>query len=152
YQVSLDQLQSRLNAQEDFAHFVTDHNPESMMIFDKDNLYWFVNQRAAQELGQDVRDLIKKSPDKVIGYDRARQLEKRLNEVRNSMHALETLDQIRGKDGQTRFVQSHYEYVAPFRDFSGGVLLREEDVTNLIIERERRASMLRQVIGTLVAV
>ena len=76
-----------------------------------------------------------------------------LNEVRNSSQTLaETLDQVKGKDGQTHFMQAHFEVIAPFRDFSGGVMVREADVTNLIVERERRSSMLRQVIGTLVAV
>ena len=66
YQLRLDQLQSRLNAQEDFVNFVTNRHPESITIFDKDNRYWFVNLRAAKDLGHDVKDVIKKPVDKII--------------------------------------------------------------------------------------
>lgn len=152
YQMRLDQLQDRLNTQEDFVHSITDSNPEAIAIFDKDNRYWFVNLSAAKQLGQDASDIVKKPLDKMIGYDRAHKLEKRLNEVRTSGRPIKTLDQIKGERRQVRFVQAHYEAMAPFGGFSGGVMVREEDVTNLIVERERRANMLRQVIGTLVAV
>lgn len=152
YQMRIDQLQKRLNNQEDFLHSMTDHNPESIVIFDKQNNYWFTNLAAAKILGAEPNDIIGKSLIKIVGPDRARKLEPRLNEVRNSGKAMETLDQVFGDDGKIKFIQSHYEIIAPFGDFTGGIILREEDVTNLILERERRENMLRQVIGTLVAV
>ncbi len=106
----------------------------------------------AQSWVTETGDILKKSLDKIIGYERGHKLDKRLTEVRLSGRSIETLDQIKDKEGITRFIQSHYEAIAPFHDFTGGVMVREEDVTNLIVERERRSNMLRQVIGTLVAV
>lgn len=152
YQMRLDHLQHRLNTQEDFIHSVTDNNPEAVAIFDKDNRYWFVNRSAAQRLGSEASEVIKKPLEKLIGYERAAKIEKRLSDVRSTKQAVESLDQIKDENGQVRFMQSHYEMIAPFGDFTGGVILREADVTNLIVERERRSGMLRQVIGTLVAV
>jgi len=152
YQVRLDQLQKRLNAQEDFLHSMTDYNPESIAIFDKNNSYWFVNLSASNHLGFDAKEIIGKSLAKVVGIDRAKKLEGRLNQVRETGKSIETLDQNMDEKGQPRFIQAHFESVKPFGEFGGGVMLREEDVTNLIVERERRENMLRQVIGTLVAV
>ena len=152
YQARIDQLQKRLNDQEDFLHSLTDHNPEAVTIFNKQNHFWYLNLSASKAIGFDANDIIGKPIQKVLDLDRAHKLEVRINEVRNSGQSIQTLDQILGDDGKTRFVQSHYEVVTPFSDFSGGVMVREEDVTNLIVERERRENMLRQVIGTLVAV
>ncbi|MDP9128561.1 MAG: PAS domain S-box protein [Pseudomonadota bacterium] len=152
YQMRLDQLQGRLEAQEAFVRSITDNNPESIALFDKDNRYWFVNLSAAKRLGQGADEIIKKPLDKVLGYERARKLERRLTEVRASGQAMETLEQVAGEHGEVRFMQAHYKMLAPFGDFNGGVMLREEDVTGLIVERERRTGMLRQVLGALVAV
>jgi PAS domain S-box-containing protein len=152
YQMRIDQLQARLNAQEEFVRTITDSNPEAISIFDKDNRYWFVNLSAARQLGRETSDIIKKPLEKIVGYERAQKIGKRLNEVRTYRHSVEALDPIKGEQGLMRYIQAHYEPIAPLGDFNGNVMLREEDVTGLIVERERRANMLRQVIGTLVAV
>ena len=56
YQVRIDQLQKRLNAQEDLLHLVTNSDPELIIIFDKDNRFWFVNASAAREAGISTND------------------------------------------------------------------------------------------------
>lgn len=152
YQMRIDHLQSRLNTQEDFMHSVTDRNPESIAIFDKNNHYWFANLSAARRLNQNVNDMIGKPLARVLGFEQAYKMEKRLNEVRMSGKGIETLEQDKSNKNEIRFIQTHYEIVAPFGNFSGGVMVREEDVTGLIIERERRENMLRQVMRTLIAV
>lgn len=152
YQTRLDQLQRRLNAQEDLLHLVTDGFPGAMTIFDHNHTYWFINQNAAKGLGADVRDIVGKSPAKFIGREAAKKLEARLTEVRTSARPIDTMEQATDPNGRVRFMQTHYEPVAPFGGFAGGVLLREEDLTSLIVERERRENMLRQVIETLMAV
>jgi PAS domain-containing protein len=87
YQVRLDNLQKRLNGQEDFLHSVTDHNPGAISIFDKNNNYWFVNLNAAQKLEHDPNDIIGKSLSKVVGHELARKQETRINSVRDSGHS-----------------------------------------------------------------
>lgn len=66
--------------------------------------------------------------------------------------AIETLDQRSDPNGAVRFIKARFEAVKPNGDFAGGVIMRAEDVTNLLVERERRENTLRQVIATLVAV
>jgi PAS domain S-box-containing protein len=152
YQVRLDNLQKRLNAQEDLLHSVTDQNPGAISIFDKNNNYWFVNLHAAQKHGSDPNDIIGKPLSKVVGHEHARKHEARINAVRASGEAIDALDQINSEKGKIQFIQARYISIGSFGDFSGGVMVREEDVTSLILERERRETMLRQVIATLVAV
>jgi PAS domain S-box-containing protein len=152
YQARVDQLQKRLNHQEDFLHTITDNDPEAVAIFDRQNNYWFINRATATLLGVDDKDVIGKPPLKFVGYDRASKLEARLNDVREKSQPLEILHQVDGDDGKVKFYQAHYEPLKPFGDFSGGVMVRAQDVTTLVVEREKRESMLRQVIGTLVAV
>ncbi|HUY67670.1 MAG TPA: HD domain-containing phosphohydrolase [Alphaproteobacteria bacterium] len=152
YQARIDQLQKRLNHQEDLLHLVTDYHPSALTIFDQDGRYWFVNRRAARDLGLEVKDVIGKVPVKLIGHDRARRLEARLAEVRMSGRPIEAMDRVIDKHQQVHFVQMRYETIEPFGELRGGVVMREEDLTNLIVERERRETMLQQVIQTLVAV
>jgi len=152
YQARLDQLQKRLNHQEDLLHSIMDCNPEAMTIFDRENHYWFVNHRAAQNLGTDAKDIIGKPPAKILNHERTRKLEARLTEVRSSNRPIEAIEQITDPSGRVRFIQVHYEMLAPVGELSGGIMVREEDLTTLIVERERRETMLRQVISALVAV
>jgi PAS domain S-box-containing protein len=152
YQSRIDQMQRRLNYQEDLLHLVMNSHPETMTIFDQQNRYWFVNQHAARALGADVPEIIGKSLSRFVGHDRARKIEARLSDVRNTGEAIDVLEQINNPGEPVRIIQMHYETVAPFGELKNGVMLREEDVTTLIVERERRESMLRQVIRALVAV
>jgi PAS domain S-box-containing protein len=152
YQTRLDQVQKRLHHQEDLLQLIMNCHPESVTIFDRSNRYWFVNRFAAEALGSSAKDIIGKPPARVLGADKARRLEARLTEVQNSRRAIEAMEQVTDAKGRVRFIQIHYEAIEPSSGFPGGVMVREEDLTNLIVERERRETMLRQVIGTLVAV
>jgi len=152
YQVRLDQVQQRLHYQEDLLGLMTDHHPGAITIFDEHNRYWFVNRSAAKSLGFDATDIIGKPAIKIIGHERTKRLEARLSAVRTSGKAIEAIDPIVDDQGQTRFIQSQYEILPPFSEIKEGVIVREDDLTALIVERERRENMLRQVIGTLVAV
>ncbi len=152
YHARIDFLQKRLNAQEDFLRVISDHDPESIAIFDQDNRFWFVNASLAQVLQRDVKDIIGQPLDKVLNYDRSRIAEVRLKSVTATGKALETLDQRVDADGTVQFIQSRFERIQPFGEFRGGVIVRSENVTNLLVERERRENMLRQVISALVSV
>ena len=153
YQTRVDQLQKRLNAQEDLLHLVTGSDPASITVFDQNKRFWFVNASAAREAKLDVHDMIGQSIGRFADYDRTQILDARLTEVLNTGQSLHALDQRKDAvNGQIRFVQTQFEKIAPFAEFIGGVMVRSEDVTSLIVERERRENMLRQVIATLVAV
>jgi len=152
YRISFDQLQKRLNDRQLILHAITDHPTELIAIFDKHNDYWFVNDRAARHLNREADDIIGMSPMQVLEADRAQQLIVRLDKVRRSGKPIDALEQIRDEKGHTRYVQVYYRALPPLTDLSHGVMFRENDVTNLLVERERREVMFRQVLATLVAV
>lgn len=152
YQTRLDQMHSRLNYREDLLRLVADHQQVAISIFDRHNRYWYVNKRAAENIGLSVLEIIGKPPSKVLNEMQAKHLEARLAQVRSGDKQMEFMDREEDPDGTVRFIQKQYRNVTPFAELTGCVLAREEDLTNLIVERERRETMLRQVISTLVAV
>lgn len=152
FQARLDQLQNRLSYREDLLRLVADHQSGAIAIFDQHNRYWFVNQHAANRLGKPASEIIGKPPFRVLSGEQARRLELRLAEARAAAAPVERVDQIVNERGETRFIQTHFEAIAPFAELTGGVLASEDDLTTLIVERERRERMLKQVIETLVAV
>ncbi|MER2519811.1 MAG: HD domain-containing phosphohydrolase [Bdellovibrionales bacterium] len=151
YNLRIDTLQKRLNEQEDLLSLVANHDSESIVIFDSQNRFWYINATAAQELEREVKDVIGQPLEKVIGYERARKMKDRLERVRATGKEAESLDPRALQDGSPRFMRSRYQLVN-CGNLSNGVMVREEDVTNLLVARERRETALRQIIATLVAV
>lgn len=152
YHISLEQLQKRLSIQENFLQAITDNDDEAIVIFDKNNNYWFANSCFAKSLKRDPKDIVGLSPAQILDMDRSRQVVMTLDKVRRTLRPIDALEKIQDLNGSARYIQTHYKILDAFNDFSGGVLLREEDVTNLVMERERRENMLRQVLEALVAV
>lgn len=152
YRGRMDQLQNRLNYREDMLRLVADHQPGAISIFDRHNRYWFVNEQAATRIGKAQGEIIGQPPIKILPNEQAKKLEVRLAEARAAEAPIEIVDRIVDAKGETRFLQRHYEAVSEIAEVSGCVMLREDDLTTLIVEKERREQMLRQVIDTLVAV
>jgi PAS domain S-box-containing protein len=152
FQSRIDQMQKRLNAEEDLLNSLTDHNPEAVAIFDKHNNYWFVNASAARLLGVNPKDVIGMASTKYPRLEGALRLTSYLNEVRSTNRATESLQQMTLEMEQIRFLQTYYEPIKLSADLEGGIMVRWQDVTTLIVQRERNENMLRQIIATLVAV
>jgi len=152
YQPRIDQLEARLSYLDELLGLISDHQPSGMAIFDKHNRFFFVNDVAAKRIGRSAAELIGQPPVKVLSNDQARMLEYRLTAARTSDTPIEFLDKLISTKGQTTFLQRHYELVKQSSIMTGSVMMREEDLTNVIVEKERREQMLRQVIETMVAV
>jgi PAS domain S-box-containing protein len=152
YQNRINDLQHRLNKQDDLFHSISDSTPSILTIFDSDNQYWFVNASAARELGYAGNDVLGKRPAALLGAERGRRVEKSLDQVKKTNQTLEVLDRDVDGGGVIRYIQTSYQPLAPFGEFPGGVIARSENVTTIVVERERRERMLRQIIATLVGV
>jgi len=152
FDLRLEKLQDHLNAREDLLRLVADHQPGSIAIFDRHNRYWFVNRVSALAIGKTPAEILGQPPMKILGNDPAKKLEVRLAEARAADGPVNFVDRVVNEKGETRFLQVHYEAIAPTEDMAGCVMVSEEDLTSLIVERERRERMLQQVIETLVAV
>ena len=152
YQSRIGKLQNRLNYREDMIRLISNHQTAAIAIFDRHNRYFFANDVVANQIGKSVMELIGQPPIKVLPNDQAMKLELRLAETRTAEHPIEVTERVVDDKGVTRFLKRHYELVTDIADMNGCVLLREEDLTDLIVEKERREQMLKQVINTLVAV
>jgi HD-GYP domain-containing protein (c-di-GMP phosphodiesterase class II) len=151
FQSSIDGLQKRLNKQDDFFRLVNENTLSSLAIYTDRDEFWFVNARAAEEMGVDENEAIGKKPVEILA-SRGRKIGKTLEQVRTTGKPIEVCEQYNDAKGSVRYTQTRYCTLAPFGDFPGGVMARGENVTGLLIERERQEGMLRQVISTLVAV
>ncbi len=152
YESRVEQLQNRLDYREDMLRLVSNHQTASITIFDRHNRYFFVNDVAARLLKKPPEEIVGQPPIRILPNDEAMKLELRLAEARASDEPFEIVDRVLTESKETRFLQRHYVCVSSLEELAGCVLVREEDLTNLIVERERREQMLRQVIDTLVAV
>lgn len=152
FQTRIDQLMSRLNDQDDMFHMLTDQTPSALTIYNDKNEYWFVNASAARHLGDEGVSVLGKTPAAVLGADKGRPLERLLDAVRAGGQTIEHLERDTNERGHIAYRQMRLQPMHEISGLTGGVLAREEDVTSLVVERERRETMLRQVISTLVAV
>lgn len=152
FQGRFKQLERRASDLDELLELVADHQPSAVVVFDRHNRFLFINEPAAKQIGKPAIEIIGKPPIKVYSNEVAKKLEIRLAAARASDEPIEMLDKIMSSDGRIRFIQSRYEGVVAFSSMSGCVMVREDDLTNLMIEKERREEMFRQVIETLVAV
>ncbi|MGE4352175.1 MAG: HD-GYP domain-containing protein [Bdellovibrionales bacterium] len=152
YQRRETHLENRIRYCEEMLSLVSDHQPAAITVFDRHNRYFFVNDSAVHILARPSHEIIGQPPIKILSNEQAKKLEIRLAEARASEEPIEVIEPVVDDKGGTRFLMRHYEPVSKLASMDGGVLLREEDLTSLIVERERREQMLKQVIDTLVAV
>lgn len=152
FQNRIDLLMQRLNDQDDMFHMLTDQTPSALTIFNGKNEYWFVNASAAHRLGDAGVTVMGKTPVAVLGAEKGRLMERLLDAVRANGQITEHVERDLDERGHIVYRQIRLQPVQSVPGLDGGVLAREEDVTSLVVERERRETMLRQVISTLVAV
>ena len=152
FQSRIDVLQKRLNAQDDFFRSIATTISVPLTIFTHDNDYWFANIGAAKSLGVAAAELIGKKPVAILGAERGRKIEKALLQARQSPKPLSLLMPVTDDKNGAHYIQATYQTLPTCGDFPGGIMAREENVTDLVIEREKRENMLRQVISTLVGV
>jgi len=152
FQFRIDELQKRMNEQDDFFQMINKNTTSTLAIFDDNDAYWFVNNSAARKLGLDENDIVGKKPAEVLGFERGRKLVGHLHTVRQYGQPFDDLDRLPDERGRPCYMQTNYRPLAPFEGFPGGVMARGENVTTLMIERERREAMLKQTLAALVAV
>lgn len=118
-------LARRFEAQSRFLKLITDTQPNPMFIVDGDNRYRFANRVATGAAGISEDDVLGKTLASVLGPATA---------------------------GDLRVVQAEHVRVPETLDGPPGVMVIEEDITNAVAERERRARTLDHLIGTLISI
>ena len=143
-------LADRHEKQGKFLRLVTDSAPNVIFVSDRENKYRFANRRAAERAGVDATDMLGKSLAAVMGPDHARRYEL-LNQQAWAARAVATAVERVGLNGHARILQSAHVPLLDHDEAPGGVLVVEEDVTDVVSERERRERTLRRLVECLLA-
>jgi PAS domain S-box-containing protein len=144
-------LARRFETQRNLLGLVTDSQPTNIYILDRDGRYRFANVHVAQGAGINADDIIGKPMTAVVGPEAAKRtldLNKQALERNQQVTEVTRLD----IEGRTKIVQSDHIPVGAESGMPPGVLVVESDITEAVTERERRARILQQLVGTLVAV
>ena len=146
-----NQMAQKYQEQSDLLQLVTDSQPTSIFILDKDDKYRFANRQAAKDAGIAAGEMIGKPIANVLGPAAAKRV------IRLNHQAMEENRSVTEYGpaeigGKQKMIQSEH---IPLKGTAGGVsgvLSVEDDITDFVNERERRARNLNQLVKTLVDV
>lgn len=147
-------LAEAATASEHLLKLVTNNQVESVFLLDHENRYRFANRTAADAVGMDADALTGKTVADVLGPARVSDL---TEHVQNAMASLENQSYVHresNNDGEavihTQIIPLMELPLAEQRHLSG-VLVSEQDITEVVHERERAERTHQQLIDTLVA-
>ena len=146
-----NQMAQKYQEQSDLLQLVTDSQPTSIFILDKEDKYRFANRQAAKDAGIAAGEMLGKPIANVLGPAAAKRIV-RLNH--QAMEENRTVTEYGPVEvgGKQKMIQSEH---IPLKGTAGGVsgvLSVEDDITDFVNERERRARNLNQLVKTLVDV
>jgi HD-GYP domain-containing protein (c-di-GMP phosphodiesterase class II) len=148
-------LAAQAKAQEVLLQLVTDYQPESIMIVDTKNTIHFANLQAAVDANMTPGTLGSRQLEDVVGRDRAVQIGGQCmqaledNSVGYDMYRTGTGDNERVV--RSAFVPLRYIPVPSLPEKIPGVLVVDQDITEIVKEREQRMETNRQLVEMLVS-
>jgi len=148
----LDDLADRHRAQEILLRSITDNQPARVFILDHDNRVQFTNKRFANALGLNESDIIGKPLQALYGPAAAAPYIELGRQVAATRQVAERDRRTEASDGSERIYRiaavplSGEGYVR-----SGAILVLEDDVTDLVLAKERNERILEGVVRTLVS-
>jgi PAS domain S-box-containing protein len=145
------EMAERLEEQHNLLRLVTDSQPTGIFILDAEGRYRFANREAGRVAGIPADDLAGKSITNIVGPEAAKRYLSHNREVLETGNAASEVVRLT-VDGAVRVVQIDHIPVSPSQELPKGVLVVENDITETVIERERRARILSQIVRTLVGV
>lgn len=140
----------RLDQQQRFLQLLTDSQPNPIFILDDGGHYRFANAAAAGVAGIPASDMVGKTVESVLGPHYARRYAPLTKTAIEKNESVRDTHRISGPGGPRVFQSVHI----PLSDGTGQgrrVLVVEEDVTEAVLERERRERTLKQVVQIMVA-
>ena len=146
-----NQMARRFEEQRNLIQLVTDSQPTSIFILDKDDKYRFANRQAAKDAGISATEMIGKPIANVLGPAAAKRI-LRLNHQAMEENRTVTEFGVVEIGGKQKMVQSEHIPIKATAGGMAGVLAVEDDITDFVTERERRARNLNQLVKTLVDV
>jgi PAS domain S-box-containing protein len=144
-------MAQKYQEQSDLLQLVTDSQPTSIFILDKDDKYRFANRQAAKDAGIAAGEMLGKPIANVLGPAAARRLTRLNHQAMEENRTVTEYGPVES-GGKQKMIQSEH---IPLKGTAGGVsgvLTVEDDITDFVNERERRARNLNQLVKTLVDV
>jgi len=147
-------IAAEAKAQESLLRLVADHQPEPIYILDSNHLFQFANKKAADECSMRVEDLTGKTINDVRGTARAERVLEFCSKARASGKMMYGISQMI-EGGEERIVRSAYVPldhipIASLPEPTPGVLIVEQDISEVVHEREQRIHTHHQLIQTLI--
>lgn len=152
-------LARRFEFQSKLLRMVTDSQRNHILIADTEGRVRFANATLAKDMETTSEDLIGKPLAAAVGPDAARRFAKRSQEASLSNKAVVTVDRVHLDEEGDKFRVVQTQHI-PLEDHSAGpgqvptrgTLIVEEDITDVVMEREKRERTLRGIVDALVAV
>jgi PAS domain S-box-containing protein len=146
----LEQLARRLDNQGRLLRLVTDSQTAAIFIADREGKLRFTNSVVARRLGVSADDLSGKTLAAAFGPGEARRYEK-LSRAALEKGAIEpAVERIDHDPDEPRVVRTQHIPVSGDGIGAEGVLVVEDDITEAVVERERREKSQELLIKTLV--
>ncbi len=144
---------TKAQAQENLLRLVTDYQPETIYIVDANQTYWFANQKVAEESGMSPSSIIGKTVSDIQGAARAEIVAEQCDTVMGNGQPLYSVHHEKSGDKEI-IIRSGY---IPLKEIpvsslpsqTAGVLVVEQDISEVYHERERRLSTQKQLVQTL---
>ncbi len=148
------EMAAKSAAQEKLLRLVTNHQPEPIYIIDDQKVFRFANQQAALDASMSEPSMPGKNLNDVWGYTRASSISQQCDKAREVGHIVYSVQNVQRR-GEEKIVRSVYiplEHipVAGLPEPTPGVLVVEQDISNVVHERERRVEVQRQLVQMLV--
>jgi HD-GYP domain-containing protein (c-di-GMP phosphodiesterase class II) len=146
YKVAAENLRKRT----DFLKVVTDRQPTSIAVFDREDKYRFANRLAAEDAEMDQDEIIGRPVSKVLDKDIADPLKEIIDKARREKAPQSDL--ITLHEGADRKIWKSDILPLGQGDAIGTEMLAVfQDITEVVAEREQRENVLRSLVTTLVA-
>jgi HD-GYP domain-containing protein (c-di-GMP phosphodiesterase class II) len=147
-------LAAEARAQEQLLRLVADNQPEPIYILDHDMTYRFANAKSGEEMDMTPDNMVGKSLNDVHGTSRAEKIATQCGKAAQTQQVQYGISQVLHHQ-QERIIRSAYVPiahipVATLPQPTPGVLVVEQDISEIVHEREQRISTQHQLIQTLI--
>jgi PAS domain S-box-containing protein len=140
----------RLESYSKFMRVVTDGQPNAVSAVTEDGHYTFANAIATKGTGIDQDEILGKTMANVIGPVRAKIFQTVNADVIRNFEAAQRTFTFDDDDGHAVVLSDHIPLRGD-RDYPPGVLMIQQDITEIVKEREERERTMRALVGTLVS-
>ncbi|MCH8203125.1 MAG: PAS domain S-box protein [Proteobacteria bacterium] len=147
YQATADELARR----NQFLKAVTDGHPAQISAVSREGAITFANPAMATEYGMTPETAVGKELALVMGASRSGRMRALNNQAFNESKTVSDILSFVDSEGHTRTFQTFHVPLAEAGKNVESVLMIQDDITDVVEARERRERVLRQLVGTLVA-